>query len=177
MLAQLSRRSIVALLVVAFVALVGCQNTPMQPTGQNDNVQLLKANAAIMGLAKGDLPESSYVAAEDGATLGGTDMNGNYVVIPANTLNRDMDMTFKIYIDENGVLVFQVHADDVAITDNIYFQDGQTATLAVNKAWLAGNPDIAMNLNSNEKFSVQDGGDVWLVDLPHFSNWCWAIAG
>ncbi len=174
MMAQLIRRSAVALLVVAFVALVGCQNTPMQPTGQHTS-QLVQQNGEL-ALAVDGMTTSMYVTKDAGATLGGTNMDGNYVKIPANTLKADMEMTFKTYYNEQGALVFQIHADGIPLEKNIYFQSGKYSTIAVNKSLLSAKPDYAVHTTSNEKYPVYDGGDVWYAKVPHFSNYCWAIA-
>ena len=176
MLAQLSRRSVVALVVIALVALVGCQYTPMEPMGEADgnSVQLLKANTAVFGLAKGELGTTIEVNADEGGVLGGSDLYGNYVEFPANALKQDLEISFKIFVNEDGVLVFSVHSDEVP---SITFKDGLKATMAVNKDWLAGQPNVAFYMDSeNETYSVDDGGDVWLVELPHFTNYAWAIA-
>ncbi|MCF7803689.1 MAG: hypothetical protein K9N46_00120 [Candidatus Marinimicrobia bacterium] len=172
----LTHKSIAAMVVITLVALVSCQNTPMQPQSETAaGIQYVKANPEVLGLAKGELSVTEVVTKNNGAVLGGEDMHGNYVSIPGGALDENMTMTFSIDVTEDGVLTFSVEGAGVAEDEHIYFNDGQTATMAVNKDWLSDEPDIAVLIGADEQYTVSETAESYLVELPHFSRYAWGI--
>lgn len=170
------KKSLVVMVVLVLAVLVSCQNTIMEPqTADEPTLQYVKANPAILGLAKGELSVTKLVTANNGGTLGGPAMEGNYVAIPGGALDENMSMTFTIEVTDEGILTFSVVGAGVAEGDHIYFNDDLTATMAVNKDWLSAGPDIAVNLGTNETYAVTETDTHYLVELPHFTLWAWAI--
>ncbi len=175
-------------ILIAFLAaglIVGCQNMPLQPdmnappdAGMSTLVPL---NRAYIGLAKSVESDTQFVTIVDGGTLGGEQTDSNYVVIPAETLQEDMQLYFTLETihsddgtDEVG-LGFRVDpVDSDAEVGHIYFQDGKSAELYVNKTWLDGTPSFVKNLDSGETVEgVEDTGTHYKIDVPHFSTWAW----
>mgnify|MGYP006279240619 CR=1 FL=1 len=59
---------------------------------------------------------------------------------------------------------------------HLQLESGMYATLAVDKTWLEGQPDVAVNLdNLGEYYTARDDDDQWYAELPHCSRWSWGI--
>ncbi|MBD3275763.1 MAG: hypothetical protein GF372_10645 [Candidatus Marinimicrobia bacterium] len=168
-----SRLTVIFTLLMLFIGLViGCNNSPGEP---ESTYSLVKANPAMLGLAKGELLTTVDVSSEDGALLTSDAMAGNYIEIPAGALDDDMTLTFSISVDSEGALLFGVEGDGVAAGEHIYFEDGKTSVIAVDKEWLSATPAQGMNYETFEKYDVTDGGTHWLIEVPHFSLYAWII--
>lgn len=172
----LSHKSVAAFVIVALALLVSCQNSLMEPRPTaNASVEYLKASPKILGLAKGELSITKTVTKNNGAYLGGPSMEGNYVSIPGGALDENMSMTFTIEVSEDGILLFSVEGEGVPEGEHIYFNDGKTATMAVNKDWLSAEPDVAVNIETDERYEVAETASNYMVELPHFTLYAWGI--
>jgi len=171
-----SHKAVAALIIGALALLVSCQNSLMEPqTSANSSVEYIKANPQILGLAKGELSITKTVTVSNGAYLGGPSMEGNYVSIPGGALDENMSMTFTIEVTDDGVLLFSVEGAGVPEGEHIYFTDGKTATMAVNKDWLVSEPNVAVNIDTDERYDVVETDKSYLVELPHFTLYAWGI--
>lgn len=164
--------AILTLFMLVIGLVIGCNDSPGEPEG---TFSLVKANPAMLGLAKGELLTTAEVSSENGALLTSDAMAGNYIEIPAGALGSDMTLTFSISIDSEGALLFGVEGDGVAAGEHIYFEEGKTSVIAVDKEWLAATPEQGMNYETFEKYDVTDGGTHWLIEVPHFSLYAWII--
>ncbi|MBS1271662.1 MAG: hypothetical protein MAGBODY4_00794 [Candidatus Marinimicrobia bacterium] len=171
-----SHKSLAAFVVVALALLIGCQNSITEPQpATNASVEYIKAGPKVLGLAKGELSITKTVTTNNGAYLGGPDMEGNYVSIPGGALDENMSMTFTIEVTDDGILLFSVEGAGVPEGEHIYFNDDKTATMAVNKDWLAAEPNVAVNIGTDEQYDVTEIDTHYLVELPHFTGYAWAI--
>lgn len=164
--------AVLSLSMLIFGLVIGCNDSVQEPQAP---YSLVNANPAMLGLAKGELLTTVDVDSENGAVLTSDDMAGNYIKIPAGALQSDMTLTFSISIDSEGALLFGVEGDGVAAGEHIYFENGKTSMIAVDKNWLAATPDQGMNYETFEKYDVTDGDTHWLIEVPHFSLYAWII--
>lgn len=178
---SLRRTLTVFTVILAIGVLFGCQNSLVEPPTNLENetttqVRYIKASAHALGLAKGEISTTVTVDADEGATLGGSSMEGNAVEIPADALEEDMTLQFKLEVTDEGILQFAVKRTDGEDGGHIYFRNGKTSTLLVNEEWLAEEPNLAVNLESGDQFPATQAGDMFKADLPHFSTYIWSIA-
>ncbi len=162
-----------SLLFISALIFVGCQNELNSPTAHHsDNYHLVKANSQIVGLAK-DVNVEEWVDSESGGTLGGEATFGNYVIIPPGALSADMLLSFSLTVSNDGVLIAYVESADAAPGEHIYFENGKVSTLVVNQDWLAGYPDVAINIDTGEQYDIVPDANSFAAQLPHFSRYAW----
>lgn len=160
-----------SVLFISLLVFTGCQNELNSPN-QADSYQLIKASASVIGLAK-NVKVQEWINAEAGGTLGGEATSGNYVVIPPGALSEDMLLSFSLTVNDDGILVASVEGEGVAPGEHIFFEDGSVSTLVVNQDWLAGNPDVAVNIDTGEQYGIELGTNSFAAQLPHFSRYAW----
>jgi len=162
-----------SVLFISALIFVGCQNDLESPTAHHsDNYRLVKANPQIVGLAK-DVNVKEWIDAESGGTLGGEATLGNYVIIPPGALVEDMALSFSLEVNKEGVLIAVVKENGAAPGEHIYFKDGKVSTLVVNQDWLAGHPDVAINIDTGEQYDIVPDANSFAAQLPHFSRYSW----
>ena len=164
---------VVAIMVV-FGMIAGC-TAITDPEPIESDYTFVQANPAVLGLAKGELSVTEAVNKAEGAVLTSSDMAGNYVTIPAGALENDMELTFRISMSEDGALHFSVEGAGVPDGEHIYFTDEKKSTIAVSKDWLSQAPDMGMNIDTEEKYVVTDGGSHWLLEVQHYTIYAWII--
>jgi len=162
-----------SVLFITSLIFISCQNELNSPTAQYpDNYQLIKANPQVVGLAK-EVGVQEWIDFESGGTLGGEATFGNYVVIPPGALSEDMLMSFSLDVSNDGVLIATVEKAGAAPGEHLYFEDGKVSTLVVNKDWLAGQPDVAINIDTGELYNIDQDANSFAAQLPHFTRYSW----
>jgi len=127
------------------------------------------------------LATGQAISAAVGGKVGGPQTANCFIDIPANTLTENLFITLGIYIDSNGVPVFDIQAvppGDFMPGEHlepILFQPFTTAKLIVDKDLLSGSPDFAVNYDFTIEryFLIKETEDSWVIELPHFSRYSW----
>lgn len=164
-----------ALVGIIMIGLIlGCQENPLAPTSQEEagNFRLVKASPEQLGLARGSLTMKAHATRRHGAVLS---IAGNYILIPGGALEKDMNMTFTISLTNNNELLFQVEGEGVPSGEHIYFQRGKQSTVAISKKWLAETPNIGINVDTREQYTVRTTPTHYIFQVPHFTAYGWAI--
>lgn len=142
---------------------------------------------AIAQLPEGLEEDGSFIAtgqaitAAAGGKVGGPQTANCYINIPPNTLRENLFITLGIYIDSDGIPVFDIQAvspGDFIPAEHlepILFQPFRTAQLIVDKDLLAGSPDFIVNYDFGFEryFNIKETEEFWIVELPHFSRYSW----
>ena len=164
-------------LVIAIAFTIGCQNTITDSGVSPPEVQSVQwvptTQKAMIGLSKS---VSRTLVAHVGGTLGGAQTDGNYVEIPGNALPENIHFTFDVYVDDKGALVFDIAGEGYE-NEHIYLENDLQATIAVNKEWLAEEPEVVFNYDNFDEYfyNVTENASHYLIPVDHFSRWSWGI--
>ena len=160
----------------ALALVVSCQSTITNPP-EATSASLEMVGATQAGLAKhGELSHSRNIPANAGGILGGAQTGGNFIEIPGDALEENMFLTFTVTVDNQGVLIFEITGNSSG-ADHINLSEGYFATVAVNKGWLAEEPDVLVNYDDHSEVieGVIETPTHFIIHVPHFSRWSWGI--